>query len=278
MTCRRSVAFQALAGFGPVDLGDDQLQHAIEQVVLVAHVPVEGHRLDAQLLAELAHAQALEALAIGQLDGGREHALPRQGDALLRPRACLGCHLTSLRCSGYVYGVVYGVYTRSRAMTDMTATTKPSPAGAPLARPDDLDRPSRRLPADGRPVRAPDGDAHAVGDAPAAYGRTEVGQERVAILGFIEDGPNLVTPAMNGWADPEPAWWLNLQAQPEATVESPTGPRKVVARAAVGEERERLWRALVDLGSSAYTRRERRDLRSRETAIVVLEPRRLAAR
>ncbi len=40
------------------------------------------------------------------------------------------------------------------------------------------------------------------------------GQERVAIVGFIEDGPNLVTPAMNGWADPEPAWWLNLQADP----------------------------------------------------------------
>ena len=26
---------------------------------------------------------------------------------------------------------------------------------------------------------------------------------------------------MNGWADPEPAWWLNLQAHPEATVELP---------------------------------------------------------
>jgi hypothetical protein len=47
------------------------------------------------------------------------------------------------------------------------------------------------------------------------------GRERVAILGYIEDGPNLVTPAMNGWADPEPAWWLNLQARPEARVELP---------------------------------------------------------
>jgi deazaflavin-dependent oxidoreductase (nitroreductase family) len=98
------------------------------------------------------------------------------------------------------------------------------------------------------------------------------GQERVAILGYIEDGSNLVTPAMNGWADPEPAWWLNLQARPEATVESPTGPRKVVARAAVGEERERLWRAFVDLGSSAFTDANAGQ-RSRETAIVVLEPR-----
>ena len=37
---------------------------------------------------------------------------------------------------------------------------------------------------------------------------------------------NLVTPAMNGWADPEPAWWLNLQANPEATVELPDGTRE----------------------------------------------------
>ena len=40
------------------------------------------------------------------------------------------------------------------------------------------------------------------------------GQQRSVILGYIEDGPNLVTMAMNGWADAEPAWWLNLQAIP----------------------------------------------------------------
>ena len=61
------------------------------------------------------------------------------------------------------------------------------------------------------------------------------GKERVAIVGFIEDGPNLVTPAMNGWADPEPAWWLNLQAKPDAVIELLDGPRQVTARAAVGE-------------------------------------------
>ena len=98
------------------------------------------------------------------------------------------------------------------------------------------------------------------------------GQRRVAIVGFIEDGPNVVVPAMNGWADPEPAWWLNLQANPEATVEMPDGPRKVTARAAIGDERARLWARLVDLGSSAYTDANAAT-RSRETAIVVLEPR-----
>ena len=99
------------------------------------------------------------------------------------------------------------------------------------------------------------------------------GRERVAILGFIEDGANVVTPAMNGWADPEPAWWLNLQANPVATVELPDGTtRAVTARAAVGEERDRLWRALVELGTAAYTDANAA-LRTRETAIVILEPR-----
>ena len=102
----------------------------------------------------------------------------------------------------------------------------------------------------------------------------KTGKERVAIVGYIVDGANLVTPAMNGWAEPEPAWWLNLQAHPETTVELPDGSTgTLTARAAVGEERERLWRALVDLGTAAYTDANAA-LRSRPPAIVVLEPRR----
>ncbi len=95
---------------------------------------------------------------------------------------------------------------------------------------------------------------------------------RVAIVGYIVDGPNLVVPAMNGWADPEPAWWLNLQADPNAVVELPEGRREVAARAAVGDDRDRLWARFLDLRSSAFTDASAA-LRSRETAIVVLEPR-----
>ena len=62
------------------------------------------------------------------------------------------------------------------------------------------------------------------------------GQQRKAILGFFEDGPNLVTMAMNVWGEPEPAWWLNLQANPDTTVELPDGPRAVHGRAATPEE------------------------------------------
>ena len=98
------------------------------------------------------------------------------------------------------------------------------------------------------------------------------GKTRVAIVGFIVDGPNVVIPAMNGWADPEPAWWLNLQADPNATIELPDGRRDVTARAAMGEERDRLWARFVGLGSSAFNDASAAR-RSRETALVVLEPR-----
>ncbi len=100
----------------------------------------------------------------------------------------------------------------------------------------------------------------------------KTGKERIAILGYIADGPNLVTMAMNGWADPEPAWWLNLQARPQATVELPDGTREVTARAATGEEQARLWAALTAHGSVAYPDANSTP-RSRETAVVVLEPR-----
>ena len=95
------------------------------------------------------------------------------------------------------------------------------------------------------------------------------GVERVAILGYFEDGQDLVTMAMNGWGEPEPAWWLNLQAHPETTVELVDGPRVIRARAAVGEERQRLWArwAHYDKNLDQYAAR-----RSGETAVVILEP------
>jgi deazaflavin-dependent oxidoreductase (nitroreductase family) len=96
------------------------------------------------------------------------------------------------------------------------------------------------------------------------------GEERKAILGYFEDGPDLVTMAMNGWADPEPAWWLNLQAHPDAIVDLPGGSRAVRARAADADERPRLWArwATYDRDLDGFAAR-----RSRETAVVILSPR-----
>ncbi len=95
------------------------------------------------------------------------------------------------------------------------------------------------------------------------------GQERSVILGYFEEGSNLVTLAMNGWAEPDPAWWLNLQAHPEVSVDLADGPRTVRGRAAEGEERSRLW----DLGRELFDNLDAEAaLRSGETAVVVLEP------
>jgi deazaflavin-dependent oxidoreductase (nitroreductase family) len=97
------------------------------------------------------------------------------------------------------------------------------------------------------------------------------GQERSVIVGYIEDGPNLVVLAMNGWGEGHPAWWLNLAAHPDAVVRlSGQDPRAVRAHAAAGEERDRLWQrwAAIDLQLDVYA-----GSRSTETPVVVFEPR-----
>jgi len=101
-------------------------------------------------------------------------------------------------------------------------------------------------------------------------GRTS-GRDRTVIVGYLEDGPDLVTMAMNGWDEGDPSWWRNLEAQPDAVVQlSHQRPRPVHARRAVGEERDRLWKRWsdvdVDLDQYAATR-------PNDTPIVVFEPR-----
>jgi F420H(2)-dependent quinone reductase len=89
------------------------------------------------------------------------------------------------------------------------------------------------------------------------------------IVGYFEDGANLVTMAMNGWGKEEPAWWLNLQSHPDARVDLVDGPRVVRAHAASGDERVRLWDRWrqIDANLDHYAA-----LRPSETALVVLEP------
>lgn len=99
------------------------------------------------------------------------------------------------------------------------------------------------------------------------------GSERHAILGYYEDGPNLVTMAMNGWGEAEPAWWLNLQASPDTTVELADGPRAVHGRAATPEERPRLWARWAEYEGGEEVLASWAARRSRETAVVILEPR-----
>jgi F420H(2)-dependent quinone reductase len=97
------------------------------------------------------------------------------------------------------------------------------------------------------------------------------GQARGVIVGYVEDGPNLVALAMNGWDEGHPAWWLNLEVHPDAVVRlAHQQPRRVRVRPATGEERDRLWQRWVAVDSKldAYAGR-----RSTETPVIVFEPR-----
>jgi hypothetical protein len=78
---------------------------------------------------------------------------------------------------------------------------------------------------------------------------------------------------MNGWGRAEPAWWLNLQAIPDATVDLAGGPRAVRARAATGDERDRLWATFRDYPGWGADIEASAAHRSTETSVVVLEPR-----
>ena len=95
------------------------------------------------------------------------------------------------------------------------------------------------------------------------------GEERIAIIGYMEHAGAFVTLVMNGWAAADPAWWLNLQAHPDAWADTVDGVVRVRARAALGDERAQLWAAIArldgwgDIAAAAQLRPH--------TAVVVLE-------
>lgn len=99
------------------------------------------------------------------------------------------------------------------------------------------------------------------------------GEPRNVILGYYERGPDLVTLAMNGWGDANPAWWLNLRARPDAEVDLVGGRRQVRARAAEGEEHDDLWARVKEFSGYGNDLDGLAAGRAAETVIVVLEPR-----
>src|SRR6516162_3993968 len=63
-----------------VDLGHDDIDHAVEQFLLAGDVLVERHRDHSELLGEPAHAECLDPDLVGEGDGGAEHAVPAEAD------------------------------------------------------------------------------------------------------------------------------------------------------------------------------------------------------
>jgi F420H(2)-dependent quinone reductase len=95
------------------------------------------------------------------------------------------------------------------------------------------------------------------------------GKRRTSPLLYIRDGENLVIVASKGGAAKHPAWWINLRANPETAVQVGGERRRVRAREAEGEERERLWKRVVEVWPD-YENYQRRT--ERRIPVVVLEP------
>jgi deazaflavin-dependent oxidoreductase (nitroreductase family) len=86
---------------------------------------------------------------------------------------------------------------------------------------------------------------------------------------YIPDGDRFVVVGSKGGADEHPAWYLNLQAQPEVKVQ--VLARRFSARAytASGEDRQRLWKLVCDM-NPLYPLYQSKT--TRELPVVVLEP------
>jgi deazaflavin-dependent oxidoreductase (nitroreductase family) len=72
------------------------------------------------------------------------------------------------------------------------------------------------------------------------------GNSYTSPLAYMSDGDRYVVFGSKGGAPVHPAWYFNLKAHPEVTVEVGTDTLDAVAQEAQGEERERLYRTMAD--------------------------------
>jgi F420H(2)-dependent quinone reductase len=96
------------------------------------------------------------------------------------------------------------------------------------------------------------------------------GTRRTAPLAYLEDGDDVVLVASKGGHPRHPAWFHNLRANSETTVQVGSERRSVRARVAKAEERARLWPRVVEL-YRPYAEYQART--PREIPLVILERR-----
>ncbi len=96
------------------------------------------------------------------------------------------------------------------------------------------------------------------------------GQRRTNALTWLPKGDDFVVIASVLGEPRDPAWWLNLRASPETTIQVGRERIAVRAREAAGAEREQLWAAVVAMAPD-YAEYQR--LTERRIPVVVLERR-----
>jgi len=94
--------------------------------------------------------------------------------------------------------------------------------------------------------------------------------KRTTPLTYVRDGDNFVLVASKGGHPKHPAWFHNLRAHPDVTIQVGSERKAVRARVATPEERARLWPKVVATYSGYAGYQERTE---REIPLVILEPR-----
>ena len=95
------------------------------------------------------------------------------------------------------------------------------------------------------------------------------GKLRRTPVAYGQDGDRYVVIASRAGSDHHPAWYLNLEAQPEAEIQVLAQTHRVRARVVEGEERERLWQMMVDTFADVDDYQKKT---SRKIPLIVLEP------
>ena len=88
------------------------------------------------------------------------------------------------------------------------------------------------------------------------------GKKRTIPLLYTRDGDDVVIVASKGGYPKNPAWFHNLRANPDTTIQIGRERRPVHARVANAAERERLWPGVVETysGYEDYQRRTAREI------------------
>ena len=97
----------------------------------------------------------------------------------------------------------------------------------------------------------------------------KTGRKRTSPLLYVMDGDDFVVIASKGGAPTHPAWYLNLMANPEATVEIGDREVRVEAEVADPEDKPRLWQKMVEMYPT-YDDYQRKT--EREIPLLVLRP------
>ena len=95
------------------------------------------------------------------------------------------------------------------------------------------------------------------------------GSQRTTTVAYLRHGDGYAVTAMNLGSDRDPAWCLNLRAQPQAWIYVDGEHRQVRARQGDRKEAEVLWQVIIN---RLPTTANFRQLAQREIPIFVLEP------